>query len=686
MASGNGTGVFQTTDPFHDDEVQHPREREDTQPDGGVDDEDRLRLAGVRSDNPFANTDEHAAEARTSSADSEMLARRDQAGIDRVITENSDQIVPETNIPTSRDTDISPGAGRESNAAMEEGIGPRDFAPGEREVSTSDEIQPTDSDPSHDRGERGTDVFAVVPPQEESESPGHSRSGSSSEQKDGKLSFADQGADRPRVAFGRTDRIDRAETHDEKGDSNDDSMGILDKIKSTAKDKFRLLDMRATGPLKGFNPTNVRIRASVGGGDDGQDREVGIIWRSRDNRKGRNSVVIPRTSMAYPNLPSKNRPVYSSSFKGVGRNLYRMAFSFPYWDMAFWSGWSYTWGSVLFVIDGVWAWGPVGWDVKWEVEANYLIGIFFFVGALLYQLGAVMAYLEAVNDGSFSGSAMKRFLEGHEDEKKAMLDSKISHFFGHLNPVHERKRHAEEEAEAKRMAGVDPNAGWKSIHRRERPGSIYPGSKLPAPRRGGVDLGEAEEGESHEYLQWRWWPTWHALRHHHVYEIGYVACSIQLFGATLYTWCGLVSVPGISSKWESDTTFYGGYWFPEIFGSCCFLTASFMFLLETQEKWWKIQPDVMGWWIGFWAMIGSWGFLTNGIFGVVAQARPDLDWAEFAAECCTTWGSFGYLCSALCQWYEAVNKHPVEEVSDPRSRVVVMLLTNRNSSSTNREK
>ena len=26
----------------------------------------------------------------------------------------------------------------------------------------------------------------------------------------------------------------------------------------------------------------------------------------------------------------------------------------------------------------------------------------------------VMAYLEAVNDGSFNGSAMKRFLEGHE--------------------------------------------------------------------------------------------------------------------------------------------------------------------------------------------------------------------------------------------------------------------------------
>ena len=616
MASGSGPNaaenVFQTTDPFHDDEVQHQRDHEDTQPDGGADDEDRLRLAGVRSDNPFASTDEHAQDRGSSSEDSNLHARRDQAAIDRAISENSDQFEPETSTPLSPGTAFGGG---DPNTAMEG----RDFAPGsepheepdaEREVAPEDALQPGGSDPSHDRADRGTDVFALAPPAvEETESPGHSRSGSSSEQKDGKSSFTDQGADGPRVAFGRTDKIDKAETHDEKGDSNDDSNGIFDKIKSAAKGTFHLLDMRATGPLKGFNPTNVRIRASVGGGEDEEGREVGIIWRSRDNRKGRNSVVIPRTSMAYPNLPSKNRPVYSSSFKGVGRNLYRMAFSFPYWDMAFWSGWSYTWGSVLFVIDGVWAWGPVGWNVTWKVEADYLIGIFFFVGALLYQLGAVMAYLEAVNDGSFHGSAMKRFLEGHEDEKKAMLDQKVSDFFGHLNPLHERKRHAEEEAEAKRMAEVDPNAGWKSIHRRERPGSIYPGSKLPAPRRGGVDLGEAEEGESHEYLQWRWWPTWHALRTHHVYEIGYIACSIQLFGATLYSWCGLVSLPGISSTWKTNADFYGGYWFPEIFGSCCFLGASFMFLLETQEKWWKIQPDVMGWWIGFWAMIGSWGFL-----------------------------------------------------------------------------
>ena len=409
---------------------------------------------------------------------------------------------------------------------------------------------------NQDRGERGTDIYANVDPvfpDDEKESPGHSDGESSSGLKDEKTShvdFADNdGPDTARgtIRFADRDKIDQTPTHEDDGDDNNqDDNGIVDKIKSLGHDtkqKFHLQDMKVTGPLKGFNPTNVRMRVKFGGDAKEADREMGIIWRSRDNRKGRNSIVIPRTSMAYPNLPSKNRPVYTSSFKGVGRNLYRMAFSFPYWDMAFWSGWSYTWGSVLFVIDGVWAWGPVGWDVEWKGIDTYAIGIFFFIGALLYQVGAVMAYLEAVNDGSFHGSAMKRFLEGHQDEQKRMLDEKVSNFFGHLNPLHEKKKHAKEEAEEKKMHDIDPEAGWKTIHRRERPGSIYPGMQKPGPRRGGVDLGEAEEGESHEYLTWRWYPTWHALKTHHIYEIGYIACSIQLFGATLYAWCGLVSVP-----------------------------------------------------------------------------------------------------------------------------------------------
>lgn len=284
--------------------------------------------------------------------------------------------------------------------------------------------------------------------------------------------------------------------------------------------------------------------------------------------------------------------------------------SFPYWDMAFWSGWSYTWGSILFVIDGFWAWTPQRWpQSEFKGEAEYGVGLLFFIGALFYQLGANMAYFEAINDGSFGGRAMKRHLEGHDEDAKKLMDDKLHMFFGHMIPHHHRDDNDDSDMQdVEKQKHVDPNAGWATRDTDERPGSVYPADMAPPPRRGGVDMGPAEEGEFHEYLTWRWWPTWHALWTYHIREMGYVACVIQLFGATLYGICGVLSLPGILSKFNPGQTI-GGYWVPQTVASLCFLTAGIMFTLITQEKWWKPLPKRIAWWIGVWATLGSIGFL-----------------------------------------------------------------------------
>lgn len=259
--------------------------------------------------------------------------------------------------------------------------------------------------------------------------------------------------------------------------------------------------------------------------------------------------------------------------KIVLKGLWVMFSTFPYWDMAFWSGWSYAVGSVLFIVDGIWAWTPVAFPgSEFPGETEYGGPLLFFFGALLYQLGATMAYLEAINDGSFAGPAMKRLLEGSDEEKKAYFDGKLHMFFGHIIPHHHHDDHEEEDEQDKSHEEVDPEAGWKTRDRAERPGSIYPEGKEPAPRRPAVDLGPAEEGDFHEYLTWRWWPTWHALRTYHLKEAGYIACSIQLFGATLYGIGGLVSLPGILDTLEPWQAL-GAYYVPQVLGSVCFLVA-----------------------------------------------------------------------------------------------------------------
>jgi hypothetical protein len=282
------------------------------------------------------------------------------------------------------------------------------------------------------------------------------------------------------------------------------------------------------------------------------------------------------------------------------------------------SGWSYTVGSILFVIEGVFAWGSQAFPEHIHVANNkYADSLLFFIGTLFYQIGATMAYLEAINDGSFAGSAMRRFLDtADEEDQKRLLDEKLGRFFGRIaspfriTPAARRKRksmEAEKLKDEKRQQELDPEAGWRAMDRRDRPGSIYPGAMRPSGRRGGRDLG----GQDHdiEYLTWRWWPTWHRFITYHIREVGYVSCTIQLFGATLYGVTGVVNLPGVFDQLKEPWQENWAFWIPQIVASVCFLTAGFGFTYETQKRWYKPELGLLGWWIGAWAVVGSAGFL-----------------------------------------------------------------------------
>ncbi|KAK4619460.1 hypothetical protein CLAFUW4_11157 [Fulvia fulva] len=461
-------------------------------------------------------------------------------------------------------------------------------------------------------------------------------------------------------------KLERVHTYEKiKHAAEDVAPGLVEKIR-TAKELLHLHSVKATGPTNFFNPTNIRMKVHFRhNSDENTDfgmrdsKDMDLLWRSRDNRKGRNSIAVPEMpTEETPFLPMRYTPRLSTKFADIRKNLWKMCTTFAYWDMAFWSGWSYTIGSALFVTNGVLAWGPkaFGEDFESAQTEGYGPSLTFFIGALFYQIGAVTAYLEAVNDGSFHGAAMRKLLEGHDDDNKKLLDDKIHHFFSHMNPAH---RHREEVYQDPRV-NLNPEAGWNTKEARNlRPGSIYPRDKHPAPRRGAVDMG-GEESEGSGYMVWRWWPTWKALRTHHVYEIGYTACAIQLFGVTLYGVTAIVILPGILSSlnwWQT----LGAYWCPQIVAALCFLTASIMFQLETQENWWKPEPKVLGWWIGIWSVVGSVGFELCACFGTAAAVR-EWHWAEYQSDLSSMWGSAAYLTGSFLQWYEALNKNPLEEL------------------------
>jgi hypothetical protein len=392
-----------------------------------------------------------------------------------------------------------------------------------------------------------------------------------------------------------------------------------DSPRSTVSDKLHISSLRASGAFKSLNPTNVQFHVSFKGSNGHKSEaevdelkfkdslnarpDLALLWRSRDNRKGRDSIVIPPRGSSSPDS-FKYTPRLTSSLKEVGNNLKRMFTTFPYWDMAYGVGVAYTVGSIVWVINGFFVWLPIAFpktEFSTETDGG---GITAFIGTVCFEIGAGLALLEAINDGSFHGSAMRRLLDGREEDHKKMVDEKIQNFFRHAKPS---RRNRDEEEVQERADNVDPQEGWDTKHLEdEGPEPTFPPDKEAPTRRGAMDLG-AEEGESSEYYVFRWLPTWHSLKSHHVHEIGFLACLTQFIGATVFLMSGIVGLPPITTK-LTQGQLNGLYWAPQILASFLFVASSVMFLLETQEKWYKPNPKVLGWWIGLFSTIGSLGF------------------------------------------------------------------------------
>ncbi|KAK0256599.1 hypothetical protein LTS09_008300 [Friedmanniomyces endolithicus] len=295
---------------------------------------------------------------------------------------------------------------------------------------------------------------------------------------------------------------------------------------NTAIRTVHLETFKTTSVSRVFHPTTAQVLYRVRNEQEAPDRsgpEHALLWRARDQRKGRGAKVAPvLSSSGTPQQPPKSQ--HLSQTKQIIRNIARIFTTFPYRDTAFWSAWSYTIGSALFIIVSAFAWAPLAYPrAAFAGEQKYGVPLSFFLGALFFQLGAVVAYLEAVNTVPSHGIAMGNMLDGRETGGHEAREEALHGLFQHLVPD---------------GSVVKVREGTAGL-------SIAVLKLQRAPGSGGVDAGEAGEGSSNGHRTWRWWPTWHALRTYHTYEIGYLACSFQLLGATLYCAVAVVIMPGI---------------------------------------------------------------------------------------------------------------------------------------------
>ena len=65
---------------------------------------------------------------------------------------------------------------------------------------------------------------------------------------------------------------------------------------------------------------------------------------------------------------------------------------------------------------------------------------------------------------------------------------------------------------------------------------------------------------------------------------------------------------------------------------------------------------VLGWHIGAWNLVGGIGFTLCGALGFAASNSG----AVYQGSLATFWGSWAFLIGSVVQWFESLDKHPVD--------------------------
>ncbi|KAI1425802.1 hypothetical protein F5Y12DRAFT_745730 [Xylaria sp. FL1777] len=328
------------------------------------------------------------------------------------------------------------------------------------------------------------------------------------------------------------------------------------------------------------------------------------IWRrylSRDNRKGRHAVVISPQGAARLGV---SHPRAANTLKASLRGVWRMLVRYPVFDVSYDVAVIFTLGSVIWVINGFFAWLPVQWPfTEFDGEVDVGGGVTAFVGATVFEFGSVLLMLEAVNERRTDcfGWALEEAMDSH-----GLL----------FRPDPEGCVHHHSTQHGLLTAGV-PEVGT--------------------------------EGRS-----WEWWPTWSELKTHYFREIGFLASLSQFIGATIFWISGFTALPHIQDHLSTPAA-NGVYWLPQVVGGVGFIISSWLFMLETQKTWYTPAPEVLGWHIGFWNLIGAFGFTVCGALGFASSNKA----ATYASDLSTFIGSWAFLIGSVIQWYESLDKYPV---------------------------
>lgn len=347
-----------------------------------------------------------------------------------------------------------------------------------------------------------------------------------------------------------------------------------------------------------------------------QDHDVSYLWRPRDNRKGRHALLLRRGLTDDDSEDAYEFIKFTNSPGAILHGLKVMATMFPYWDISWLLAIMFTLGSLLWIANGCLVYLPLI-DPKLQVSKHATTWS-AFAASTIYLLASILLMLEAIN-------AYKSGCFGWIIERDA--GAPLSQTRARPGGCHHRHH-----LQYKGDQPLDRQSSKNQIERLDR-----------------------KEQNLHAHY-WEWWPSWEDLRSHYFYELGFIACAVQLVSVILFWLAKFIAIPEVSSR-LSVAAMDGAYWAPEILACIGFIASCSLIMIETQSRWYIPAVAILGWHVGFWKLIGSIGFMVSAALGPLSQ--ESYPYAEYHSNLASFWGSCALLVGSLVQWYESLDKNPV---------------------------
>lgn len=222
-------------------------------------------------------------------------------------------------------------------------------------------------------------------------------------------------------------------------------------------------------------------------------------------------------------------------------------------------------------------------STEFHNEITYAGGITAFIGAIVFfETGSILLIFEAINadhPGCFGWAVEQLFDEETEKPRLRFVANRR-----HCRHHHQNRRN------------------FVGRHSVNTVPEIQEQSKGP--------------NSSDSTKTWQWFPSWHDLRTHYLHELGFLAGFAQFCGATIFGIAGFTALPGINNHLTPQSKLNGAYWIPQVIGGSGFIISSTLYMLETQKKWYLPSFNLLGWHIGFWNLIGAFGFTLSGSLGM----------------------------------------------------------------------